>query len=162
MTHRGFKMTGSTSDRSELLLRFSRRSMIVLLFVVVVLGAVALGLMLSPAGAVGDRANLVSWLMPVAIVIIVSALQTSLRGQRWDPHSAEVKAIMQDEWRRANMARASRAALVAVLITQWPLALIFGFLTPLSPPRMAMAMAASTMTLGLVTMISLFLFFDRE
>ena len=162
MVLRGLDMADNASNRAELLLRFSRRSMIVLLFVVVVLGGVALSLMLSPAGAVGNRANLASWLMPVAIVIIVGALQTSLRGQRWDPSSPEVKAILQDEWRQANIARASRAALIAVLILQWPLALALGFLARLSPPRMAMAMAASTMTLGLVTLISLLLYFDRE
>lgn len=155
-------MADIASNRSELFLRFSRRSMVVLLFIVIVLGAVALAMMLSPARAVGNPANLVSWLIPVAIVIIASALQTTLRGQRWDPSSPEVQAIMQDEFRRANMARASRAAMIAMLIAQWPLALLLGFLTQLPPPRIAMAMAASTMTLGLVTLISLFLFFDRE
>jgi RsiW-degrading membrane proteinase PrsW (M82 family) len=155
-------MVETASSRSEILLQFSRRSMFVLLFVVIVMGAVALGFTLSPEGEAGNRWQPLSWLLPVAITIVAAGLNTSLRGQRWDPSSPEVKTIMQDEWRRANIARASRAALIGVLLAQWPLALIFGFLMRLSPSRMAMTMAASTMTLGLVILISLFLYFDRE
>ena len=154
-------MAEAASNRSEILLQYSRRSLVVLLFVVIFLGAVAFRLILSPAPN-GKVDQLLSWLTPIAIVMVTVALQASLRGQHWDPRSPEVKIVMQDEWRRANMARASRAALVAVLVVQWPLALTLGYLTRLSPSRLAMTMAASTMTLGLVTLISLFLFFDRE
>jgi hypothetical protein len=155
-------MVETASSRSEILLQFSRRSMFVLLFVVIVMGAVALGFAFTPEGVASNRWQPLSWLLPVAIAIVAAGLNTSLRGQRWDPSSPEVKTIMQDEWRRANFARASRAALIGVLLAQWPLALTFGFLMPLSPSRMAMTMAASTMTLGLVMLISLFLYFDRE
>jgi len=155
-------MSQPAPAQSELLLRFSRRSMMAMLFVVIALGAVGLTLIVSPEGAVGKQANLMSWLIPVGIVILVAALQTSLHRQRWDPRSPEVKAIMRDEWRQTNMNRATRAAMIVALVAQWPLALTFGFLTKLPPPRMAMAMAASTMTLGLTTLIALFLFFDRE
>jgi len=134
--------------------------MIALLVVVVVLGATALSLMLSPAGAVRSPANLVWWLLPVAIALLV-AVPMSLRRRRWAPDAPEVKAAMHDEWRRTNRDRASRSALIVVLIAQWPLGLIFGFLT-LPAPRVAFAMAAATITLGLATWIMLFLNFDRE
>jgi hypothetical protein len=86
----------------------------------------------------------------------------SLRRRRWAPDAPEVKAAMQDEWRRTNMDRASRTALIVVLIAQWPLGIVFGFLAQLPPPRAALAMAAATITLGLATLITLFLFFNRE
>ena len=60
------------------------------------------------------------------------------------------------------MHRASRVALIVVLMAQYPLVLLFEFVMQLPPPRGAFAMAASTITLGLATLMALFLFFDRE
>lgn len=152
-------MTEPADDRTELFLRFSRQNMIASLVIVLVLGGSALSLMLAPTRAVWRSAAQAS-LITVPIVIAV-AVAMSLRRRRWASDAREVRLIMQDELRRTNMLRASRAALIVVLIAQWPLAMMLGFLTHL-PPRGAMAMAASTITLGLVTLITLFLFFDRE
>ncbi|HYK02399.1 MAG TPA: DUF2178 domain-containing protein [Thermoanaerobaculia bacterium] len=146
----------------EVFERFSRRSMVILLFVVAILGGTALALILSPAGAVGRSAARAAWLIPVAIVIAGVATQSSLKGRRWNPASPEVAAIMQDEWRRTNMDRASRFALIVVLAAQWPLGLLIGLLGGVPSVRTAMAMAAASMTLGLMTVIALFLFFGRE
>lgn len=155
-------MTPPNENSVEVLQRFSRRSMVVLLFVVALLGGTGLALVLSPEGAVGRSANRAAWLIPVAIVITVTALQTTLRGRRWNPDSPEVRTIMQDEWRRTNMDRASRISLIVVLAAQWPLGISIGLLGNLPALRTAMAMAAASITLGLVTVITLFLFFDRE
>jgi hypothetical protein len=146
----------------EVLERFSRRSMVALLFVVAILGATALALILSPAGAVGRSAARVAWLIPIAIVIAAGATQGSLKGRRWNPASPEVTAIMQDEWRRANMDRAFRFALITVLAAQWPLGMLIGVMGGVPSVRTAMAMAAASITLGLMTLIALFLFFGRE
>lgn len=148
-------------NRSEQALRFSRHYLIALLIVVVVLGATGLSLMLSPPGAVRNHENLVWWLTPVVLAVTV-ALLISLRRRRWPSDSPEVRAVAQDEWRRKNADRASRTALIVVLAAQWPLGLILGFLQRLPPARAAMAMATSTITIGLLTMIGLFLIFDRE
>jgi hypothetical protein len=83
-------------------------------------------------------------------------------GRRWDPPSPEAKAILNDELRQTSLNRASRAALIVVLIAQLPLGLVFGMLAQLPAARTAMAMAEATITLGMATLISLFLFFDRE
>lgn len=147
-------------DRSERFLHFSQRSLVALLVVVVVLGATALSLMLSPPGAVASSANLAWWLLPVAIAALV-AVPMSLQRRRWTEDAPEVKAVMQDEWRRMNRDRASRSSLIVVLVAQWPLGLAFGFLD-LPQPRVAFAMAAATITLGLVTWITLFLYLDRD
>jgi hypothetical protein len=141
--------------------RFSRRSMFALLAVVLLTGGTGIALAFSPQGAVARSVARGAWFIPVAITMFI-AVQCSMRGRRWSPDAPEVKAIMQDEWRRTNMDRAARLALIIVLLGQWPLALIVGFLFELPPPRTAMAMAASVTTLGLATMITLFLFFDRE
>jgi hypothetical protein len=102
------------------------------------------------------------WLIPVAMVIVVGAVQTSLKGRRWDPKSPEVRTVMEDEWRRASMDRASRIALIVVVAAQWPLAMLLGFVATLPADRTAMAMAAASMTLGLLTLIALFLAFERQ
>lgn len=152
-------MTEPTQDRSELFLRFSRRKLIALLVVVVVVGAVGLVLMLTPVGPVWRSAARAS-LLPVAIAILV-VVQMSRQSRRWAPNSPEVRMAMQDEWLRTNMDRAARVALVAILLAQWPLALIIGFLR-FPPPRASMAMAMATITLGLATQIGVFLFLDRD
>ncbi|HVR40812.1 MAG TPA: hypothetical protein VMU84_17100 [Thermoanaerobaculia bacterium] len=152
----------STPDSTEMFLRFSRRSMFAMLVVVAVLGATAIALVLSPAGAVSRSVGRIGWMIPIAIVILVTATQGTLRGRRWSPDSPEVKLVMEDEFRRTNMLRAARIALIVVLVAEWPLALLFGFLTQLPTPRAAMVMAAATVTLGLLTQITLFLFFDRD
>ena len=68
-------------------------------------------------------------------------------------------AIFGDEWRRANVARATRASLIIVLILQFPIAVL---LRSLPTMRAVMAMAASTVTLGAALFVALFLFLDRE
>jgi hypothetical protein len=152
-------MTESTESRSELYLRFSHRTMVVLFFLVVSLGAASLAMALRPDGAVSYLLAKAPWFVPVSIAVIFGALQRTLRGQRWNPDSPEAKAILQDEWRRTTLDRATRVALIVVLIAQLPLGLL---LTPLPTLRAVMAMAVSTITLGIATVIGLFLFFGRD
>ncbi|HEV7238192.1 MAG TPA: hypothetical protein VGQ36_03050 [Thermoanaerobaculia bacterium] len=154
-------MNDRTEHPSEILQRFSRRNLFVLLVIVLLLGATGIAITLSPQGAIARSSERFAWFIPVAFAII-AGVQTSLARRRWDPKSEEVKLILDDEWRRTNMARASRAALVTVLVAQTPLAWTFGFLTQLPPVRLAFAMALSTITLGLTTLIALFLIFDRD
>jgi hypothetical protein len=99
-------------------------------------------------------------LLPIAIAIGVVTLQrTTLRGDRWDPKSPEVQAVLQDEWRRASMDRAIRVAFFVILIAQIPIGLL---VAPLPSLRAVMAMATTTLTLGMATFLALFLFFSRQ
>jgi hypothetical protein len=150
-------------DRSEVFVRFHRRNLIAVLVITLVLGAVGLALALSPPGAAGDLRNLPLWMLPI-LIFIFSRLLMMVGGRRIDPRSPEVQAAIQDEWRRTNMFRAARVALIVVLIGQCPLGLAFAFLTQarLDPAHVAGGMAASTIVLGIVTTIILFLYFDRE
>lgn len=155
-------MTDPSDYPSESFVRFSRRSMGMLLAIVLFLGATTLAMTLWAEGAVSRFMARASWVVPLAIVILGLALRATLRGQRFDPRSPVAKAILNDELRQMSLNRASRAALIVVLVAQLPLGLLFGMLAQLPAARTALAMAEATITLGMVTFISLFLFFDRE
>jgi hypothetical protein len=144
-------------SRSEKYLRFSRRSTMVLLFLVLVVGLVCVAMAFRPVST--------HWpplaMLPLWIVAIVLAmgLQRTLGGERWDPRTPEVRAIVEDEWRRRNVDRARGVAFVVVLGAQLPMGLL---LTSLPPLRAVMAMASGTITLGLSTFLALFLYLDRD
>jgi len=152
-------MAESPDSRSERYLRSSHRTMVALLILTIVLGGFCLAMALD----LGDTPR---WMVQtggvfyVAVVIGFTVLQkTTLRGERWDPKSPEVQAVLQDEWRRTNLDRAMRVAFIVVLIAQIPIGLLVAHLPSL---RAVMAMAISTLTLGMATLIALFLFFSRE
>jgi hypothetical protein len=144
------------SVRSESYLRFTRRGMFVLFGLVLILGGTGVGLILTPAAA--SWAGLMT-LLPIAIALVAAALTMTLRGDRWDPRSAEARAIMNDEWRATNMNRARHLALGVVLVIHVPLALL---LSSLPSAQALSAMATLTMTLGLASLIGAFLYLDRE
>jgi hypothetical protein len=143
-------------SRSEKYLRFTRRSTIVLLLLVIGVGGTGVAMAFRPASPRWPQAMLPLWI--VAVVVAVG-LQRTLGGERWDPRAPEARAIAADEWRRGNMDRARRVAFVVVLGAQLPLALL---LSVLPPARAAIAMAAATITVGLATLLALFLHFDRD
>ena len=144
---------------TEQLERFSRRSLIATFFIIVVVGAIGIALVFFPYGT---WQKTISWMVPVAIVLTAASLRATLRGQRWDPRSAEARTVLDDEFRRANMDRATRIALFVGILAQWPIALTLGYGTDLPPARIAIAMAVSTTTLTVGLLVALFLIFDRE
>ncbi len=154
-------MAESAIQRAEVFLRFSRRSLVSMLVVVLVLGGTALSLMLSPPGAVGRAGNLVWWLIPVAVAAIIT-IGIAAGRRRWNADAPEVQMVLNEELRRTSMLRASRLALIATLAIQWPMAMAFSAIRWLPADRMAMVMAASTITFGLITLITSFLVFDRD
>ncbi len=154
-------MSRPADHSHENLARFSRRSMGAMLAIVLILGALTLAITLWPEGAASRLVARASWAIPILIVLVVAALRTTLRGQRWDPRSPEARAILNDELRQTSLNRSSRVALMIVLLAELPLALLFGELLQLSATRTALAMAEATITLGLATLLSLFLFLDR-
>lgn len=131
-----------------------------MLLVVLMLGTAALSLMLSPTHAAWRLAANAS--LAVVAVVVAAAISLALGRRSWHHDAPEVHAVLSDELRQTNLQRASRIAFNAVLIAQWPLAMLLGFASNLSSDRTAMAMAAITITLGLVTFLSLFLVFDRD
>ena len=146
-------------SRPERYLRFSHRSMVALFIITLVVGGLCLTMALRPGDTPRWMTSLVA-LLPTAIAIGVVTLQrTTLRGDRWDPKSPEVQGVLQDEWRRVSMDRAIRVAFFVILIAQIPIGLL---VAPLPSLRAVMAMATTTLTLGMATFLGLFLFFSRQ
>jgi hypothetical protein len=151
-------MNAAASPRAERYLRYSHRGMVVILVLVIAVGAAFLALALNPDGTVARLMPRLALSAPIAIALIAGALQWTLRGDRWDPAAPEARAVLDDEWRKVNLARAARWALGVVLSAQVPLALWLG---GLPAPRGVLAQAVATMTLGIATLLGLFLFFQR-
>lgn len=149
-------MASPTESRSEKYLRFSRRSMVVLLLLVLAVGGTCVAMAFLPPLPRWPGATLPLW---ITAVVIVLGLRWTTRGDRWDLEAPEARVIVEDEWRRSNMDRARRVAFVVVLGAQLPLGLLLSSLPSL---RAVMAMAFATITIGLATLLALFLYLDRD
>lgn len=149
----------SSHDETDLLLRASRRAHFIVLVMILALGATVLGRALWPDSVLATWPVREPWLLPVLIVITMVAGRLLMRGRAWDPKGREMKKIQHDEFRQMNLSRAQRAALIAVLVLQIPLGLLFSHLPGM---RAVLAMGTTTITLAMATLIALFLFFDRD
>jgi predicted anti-sigma-YlaC factor YlaD len=149
-------MPATMISRPEKFLRYSRRGMAGLLGLVLALGGLSIAMALQPGAELWPS---VFRMLPIVIAAFAAALVGTLRGDRWDPRAPEAQAIVQDEWRRANMDRARRLAFALVLVVQVPLALLFSGLPVM---QALMAMAVATMTVGMSLLLALFLYFDRD
>ena len=149
-------MISLVESRAEKLLVFSRRSMVFTLVLIIAVGAFCLAIAIWPFAPGWPRV-----IVPLTLLAasLMAGLRATLQGERWDPRTAEVQIILRDEWRQSNMNRALRIAFTVVLGAQLPL----GWLVASLPSLQAvMAMAVVTTTLGLATVIGLFLVFDRD
>lgn len=156
-------LTAKPGESSEHLVRLGRRGMSALLVMVLVFGSAILAMTLWPDAAGSRWVEHAPWLFPITGIVLFMGLRMMLfKGHRWDPRSPAVRAILRDELRQSSLNRASRAALLVVLIAQVPLGLLFGMLAHVPIARATLAMANTTITLGMATFIALFLFFDRE
>lgn len=152
-------MTESTQSRTDIYLRFTRRGLVGVLFMIVIFGAIGLAGALQPHGAFAANTQRFSWVIPIAIAVLASSLITFQRRHRFTPDSPEVNAVMKDELRRANMDRARAAAFVIILLVQVPMAL---FLSRWPSFAALLAMAVATITIAMSSLIVFFLAFDRD
>jgi hypothetical protein len=151
-------MNSAASPRAERYLRYSHHGMVTIFVLVIAVGGAFLAVALNPDGMVARWMPRLALSAPIGIALIAGALQWTLRGDRWEPGSAEARTVLDDEWRQIGLARAARWALGAVLVAQVPLALWLG---ALPAPRGVLAQAVATMTLGMATLVGLFLLFQR-
>jgi hypothetical protein len=150
----------SSNNTTESIVTLSRRAFILLLIAFLWLGATCLTIAFLPENFLARWPMHAPWIFPAALIMAwVGLLLSTLRGPRWDPHGAEARVVMNDEFRQSNLLRAHRAALIAVLVLQVPLALATMHL-PVT--RALVAMAGSTITLAMIVLISTFLYLDRE
>lgn len=121
-------MTSSNQpDRIELLLQASRRSLLGLLALILLIAATIIAHVVRPGSLLADWASRAAWLLPVTIVAMFVLVVVPLR-RRSGAGDAEMKTLRDDEFRQANLARAQRAALIAALVAQIPVTLITSFL----------------------------------
>ena len=151
------QMTSSEpTDRTELLLRASRRSLLVLLALILLISATIIAHVLHPGSLLADWASRAPWLLPVAIAAIFAMVIAPLRRRSG---AAEIKMLRDDEFRHANLARAQRAALVAAVVAQIPLAISVAGLTATAAVT---TMGVGTVTVVMATLITSFLYFERD
>ena len=143
----------------ELYLRFHRRNLMFVLVLILGIGAFLIASALQPDAPALHWISRAPVFFPMMIILIVAAQQTSMRRHRIRMDAPEFKALMSDEWRRQSMDRATRGALVSVLVAQILLPLLF---VGLPTVRAVWGMAAATITIGMAAQVALFLFFDRE
>ena len=144
----------------ERYLRMSRRGMMLLFSMILVVGGACLALALRPDSAVARWFGFAPWLVGVLFAAVAVGLQRWTFGsERWNPAAPEALSVLEDEWRKTNLNRARHVAFVVVLLLQLPVGLLVSRLPSL---RAVMAMATSTITVGMATLVGLFLYFDRE
>jgi hypothetical protein len=151
-------MTAEPYTESELLVKFSRRGLWVALVLLGALGAYAIVINLFPDSAAAAMANLLARMLPIAIIIALAALRSSLKGARTDSRTNSINALLQDELRQHSLNRAYRNALVAVLLAQPMLALV---LTWTTMPYPVVLMASMTALIGACTVVCSMLAYDR-
>jgi hypothetical protein len=137
----------------------SRRAFVLLLIAFLWLGSTCLAIAFFPETILASWPMRAPLVFPFALVVGWLGLLGILRGRRWHPHAAETDVVMNDEFRHSNMLRAQRAGFAAVLLLQVPLALA---LVHVQTWRALVAMAGTTITLGMSVTIAVFLYLDRE
>lgn len=147
--------TDPSLHRAELLLRSSRRALFVVLIMIIGAAATLLAHALRPGTLLADWPSRGPWLIPVMIAMFAAMAGTF--GPR-RPAEAEMRILLEDEFRKTNLARAQRVALIVVLLFQAPLAIVLSGLTTVAAVS---AMAEATIAMGMVSLIASFLFFDR-
>ena len=146
-------MHTAAHDHQDRLLAFSRRQLWFALGSVLVLAALAVGLLAFPGAEAPSR---LFSLLPIVIVLAVAALKSG--GGRGAPSSAEVQALVDDELRQASQHRASRNGFLAVLAAQAVLAPVLAWL---STPYPVALMAVLTIATGLSVFLGSVLYHDR-
>lgn len=145
-------------DRTELVLRASRRALWIVLGLILLTAATLIAHVLRPGSLLADWASRTPWLIPFGIVVLAAVISGS-RGRPFRPGDPAMKTLLADEFRQANLARAQRVALVVVLVAQVPMPLL---VAELATVPAVTVMSVATVTLGVTALILSFLLFDRD
>jgi hypothetical protein len=140
-------------------LHYARGVLRATLAVLVVLAGGVLYLALSGQGRWLPLLSRLAQMAPLAIVLLIAVLQQRRRNLGADARSQAWQGMLNDEFRQHNLGRASRTALLAVLLLQMPLALLLDALVPTSP---LVLQALLTMLGGAIVFLGSFLYFDRD
>src|SRR5438552_10613666 len=100
-----------TTNQTDRILRLTRRNLFIVLIGVLLICGTLLSNVFRPDAAFSRWPSTMPWLLPVAIIIVAA---TSIGRGRLNPKSAEVQAVLGDEWRQLNLTRAMRFAFFVV------------------------------------------------
>lgn len=151
-------MTQNSDDRRDRLVRHERRGLWLSLLVIVLLGLVALAAGLSSDPTKMRNAERLMTLIPMVIIfgaIWVNRLQHSAKPAQI---KEQRRAMLNDELRLIASQHAFRAGFLAMLGAQ-ALFCLLSFVMTLS--WSAGLLAATTVALGAVVFLGVFLFYDR-
>jgi hypothetical protein len=142
----------------DLLVKYSRLSLYFALLLLLALGTYAVLIHVAPDSHATAMANRFAILLPIAIVIALAALRSSLHGVRAHPREAAMKALHRDELHVQSLGRAYRNGLIAVVLAQPVLALL---LSAAALPLPLVPMAGATVLVGVATVLCSLLAYDR-
>ncbi|MES2319030.1 MAG: hypothetical protein V4631_16250 [Pseudomonadota bacterium] len=142
----------------DLLVKYSRLSVYFALALLLALGTYAVLIHVFPDSNAAAMAHRLAVMLPIAIVIALAALRSSLHGVSAHPREAAVKALHSDEWRAQALSRAYRNGLIAVLVVQ-PLLVLA--LAAAALPFPLVPMASATVLIGVATVLCSLLAYDR-
>lgn len=146
------------SNDPDQLVHYSRSSLWLAVAVLAMLGAYAVLINLYPDSAAAALAERMFMLLPLALVLVIALLRTSLKGVSADPGAPPMKALLGDELRQHSLNRACRNGLFAVLFAQPLLALLVGVSYL---PYPAVLMACATALTGVGVVLGSMLAYDR-
>lgn len=151
-------MASHKLTQTDLLARYSRLGLYFALVLLLLLGTYAVLIHAFPDSSAAALAHRLAILLPIAIIIALAALRSSLHGVSANPRSAAMKALRNDELRALALNKAYRNGLVAVLLVQPVLVLALSaaeLAYPLVP------MASATVLIAVAAVICSLIVYDR-
>lgn len=151
-------MKHDAHDATETLTRFARGGLWLALLLILLLGVYAVLTNVFPQSSAAHYGGWLMSLLPIAIVIAIVWLRSSIRGANAHAANAPMQAVLHDELRQMSMHKACRAAFFGMLLCQ-P---ILGFtLAWMALPAAPQIMATVTVLVGACVFIATFLLCDR-
>ena len=150
-------MASPKLTQTDLLARYSRHGLYFALVLLLILGCYAVLIHAFPDSSAAALAHRFAILLPLAIIIALAALRSSLHGISAHARSSAMKALRNDELRAHAVNKSYRNGLVAVLLVQ-PLLLLLSA-AELSYPLVPMASA--TVLIAVAAVICSLIVYDR-
>ena len=154
----GFSMASNKLTQTDLLARYSRLGLYFALVLLLILGTYAVLIHAFPDSNAAALAHRFAILLPLAIIIALAALRSSLHGVSAHPRSRAMTALRNDELRAHAVNKAYRNGLVAVLLVQPVLVLL---LSAAELPYPLVQMASATVLIAVAAVICSLIVYDR-
>ena len=151
-------MASHKLTQTDLLARYSRLGLYFALALLLLLGSYAVLIHAFPDSSAAAVAHRYAILLPLAIIIALAALRSTLHGVSAHPRNPAVKALRNDELRGHAVNKAYRNGLIAVLLVQPVLVLL---LSSAELPYPLVPMASATVLFGVAAFICSLIAYDR-